>query len=167
MAIIRKNTAALPVAPTKKRSDTAHAALVERGLRWLRNRCSVAFAELVTIAGEIPDGWGYSADGSILVECKATRSDFLADAKKIYRRLPEKGMGNHRYFLCPPDLIKPEELPASWGLLYCYPKQIKVVVKAKSQPANLVAERTLLVSLVRRCALRWDITDVQKMEASA
>ncbi len=141
-----------------------HADLVARGLKWLENRCTIAFPELVTAAGETPDGWGFGGDGSILVECKATRSDFLADAKKYYRRRPAFGMGNLRYYLCPPGLIRPEELPEAWGLLYCLPKQIKVVVKARPQEANLDAERRLLASVVRRCALRWPIHQVQDME---
>ena len=140
-----------------------HAELVARGLRWLENRCTIAFAEICTSAMEIPDGWGYGGDGSVLIECKATRSDFLSDAKKYYRRRPQAGMGNLRYYLCPPGLIRSEELPEAWGLLYCMPKTIKVVVKARPQEANLQRERALLASVVRRCAIRWPIHEIKDM----
>lgn len=143
-----------------------HAELVARGLKWLENRCTIAFAELSTAAMEIPDGWGYGGNGSVLIECKATRSDFLADAKKFYRRQPKAGMGNLRYYLCPQGLIQPEELPEAWGLLYCLPKQIKVVVKARLQHANLQHERIFLASVVRRCAIRWPIHEIMDMDTA-
>lgn len=141
-----------------------HKELVERGLRWLEGRCTFALAEIVTIAGEAPDGYGWGAEGSILIECKASRSDFLADAKKHFRRRPENGMGNCRYYLCTPGLISAEELPESWGLLYCLPKIVKVVVKARCQEANLEAERTMLASVIRRCAIRWPLREIQDVD---
>lgn len=159
MAVV--NRPAIPSPPPRTVNRDIHAELVARAHRWLRSRCTISFPELVTIAMENPDGWGYGGDGSILVECKATRADFLADRKKFFRRNPAHGMGNLRYFLCPPDLIQPVELPEKWGLLYCMPKTIKVVVKAMPQDCNLMAERTLLASVVRRCALRWPIHEIQ------
>lgn len=138
-----------------------HAELVERALKWASSRTSFAFAELRTFAGEFPDVWGMGGDGSLLIECKAYRSDFLADAKKWFRRHPEKSMGNVRYYICPPDMISPAELPESWGLLYCLPRTVRVVVKAKPQTANLYNERVFLASIVRRCSLRWPISEIQ------
>ena len=139
-----------------------HSELVARGLKWAQRRTSFAFAELSTFAGEFPDVWGMGGDGSLLIECKASRSDFLADAKKWFRRSPELGMGNIRYYLCPPNMISPAELPESWGLLYCLPKTIRVEVKAKPQEANLKTERLFLASIVRRCALRWPVDKIQE-----
>lgn len=138
-----------------------HSELVCRALKWATPRTSFSFAELCTYAGEFPDVWGMGGSGSILIECKASRSDFLVDGKKWFRRNPEQGMGNLRYFMCQPDLIRPEEIPEKWGLLYCLPKTVRVVVKALPQEAALERERSFLSSIVRRCALRWPIHEIQ------
>ena len=55
---------------------------------------------------------------SILVEAKASRSDFLADKNKLFRQYPEQGMGSFRYFICPKELIMPADLPEKWGLVW-------------------------------------------------
>jgi hypothetical protein len=59
-------------------------------------------------------------------------------------------MGEMRYYLCPPEIIKPEDLPNGWGLLYPAGKTIRTAVEAEKQPSNLFVERTLLISLMRR-----------------
>ena len=53
---------------------------------------------------------------------KISKSDFKADAKKDFRSCESKGIGQLRYYACPEGLIKPEELPPKWGLIYVYPK---------------------------------------------
>lgn len=96
-------------------------------VRWLQRAysaggpaCHVAVSECRSgWSGEIPDAIGFRAagfdDGSVVVECKTTRSDFLADRKKGHRI--SGGMGNWRYFMAPTGLIRADELPAGWGLL--------------------------------------------------
>ena len=89
--------------------------------KWLLNRCGFAFNELsaATSWGEIPDAIGFKGWGeSTLVEVKTSRADFLRDKKKIFRIHPERGMGTFRFYLCPKDLIKIEDLPDNWGLIY-------------------------------------------------
>lgn len=54
----------------------------------------------------------------MLVEAKASRADFLADARKPHRLDQATGIGRWRYYLCPEGLIQPEELPPRWGLLW-------------------------------------------------
>lgn len=105
-----------------------HSQLCELAVNWLKRNhargghgCHVAVTECKSgHGGEMPDaiGWVYTgghADGSIVVECKTSRSDFLADRGKPHRAAG--GMGNWRYFLAPEGLIKPDELPAKWGLV--------------------------------------------------
>ncbi len=89
---------------------------------------------------EIPDAIGWLRSGvSLLIECKASRADFLSDAVKPSRRSskasvsggPEpsnaeppikpprktEGLGAYRFYLAPSGLLHPDELPEGWGLL--------------------------------------------------
>lgn len=94
-----------------------HKDLVEIAYRWLLKNAGVgiAFKELKSIDREIPDAIGFGAWKSVLIECKVSRSDFLSDKKKPHRA---KGMGNWRFYMCPRGLIKIDELPDKWGLIY-------------------------------------------------
>lgn len=107
-----------------------HDELVERAARWLKSKgCSLVFQEMVTLQSETPDaiGWRDSGATSYLVECKASRSDFHADKNKSFRRGDVPALGRYRYYLCPPGMIRPEDLPPRWGLLYCHPSKIELV----------------------------------------
>jgi hypothetical protein len=145
-----------------------HAELVARASRWLTGMgCPIVFAELVTLASEQPDAIGWRATGgtSYLIECKSSRSDFLADRKKPHRQAD--GMGDFRYFMCTPGLIRVDELPAGWGLLYCHPGRIDIAAgrhpKRYGAPGqetfhftpNRVAEMRMLASALIR--LRIDL----------
>lgn len=106
-----------------------HSELCDVAVRWLKRSCSqgghgchVAFSEVKSgWSGEIPDAIGFrrmgygERDGSVLVEVKTSRSDFLADKKKPHRATG--GVGKFRYFMAPTGLIKVEELPEKWGLI--------------------------------------------------
>lgn len=94
-----------------------HKNLVEIAYKWgLKNGgMSVAFKELYSMASEIPDVIGFNSWESTVIECKASRADFLKDKKKPHRT---KGMGNWRFYICPKGLIKVNELPEKWGLIY-------------------------------------------------
>lgn len=89
-------------------------------------KCHFAVTELTTYAGEIPDAIGFKGDVSILIEAKVSRADFLGDMKKYYRR-EGQGMGDHRFYICPTDMIKFEELPQGWGLIYFNGKKSKII----------------------------------------
>ncbi|MDA8485121.1 adenylosuccinate synthase [Pseudomonas resinovorans] len=108
--------------------EYSHADLCTLAVKWLKRPnsaggpgCHVAVSECRSgWTGEIPDAIGFRAagsddDGSIVVECKTSRSDFLADKKKAHRA--GGGLGNFRYFMAPEGLISPSELPEGWGLL--------------------------------------------------
>lgn len=109
----------------------SHSDLVRAAGRWLRTtaQCSVVLEELCAITGngENPDAIGWYCGRTMLVECKTSRSDFLADRKKRFRQRPESGLGLYRYFLAPQGLLKPEELPFRWGLLELNKGRIRVV----------------------------------------
>jgi hypothetical protein len=147
-----------------------HAKLVELAVHWLRRyRCGVVLSEQACVSGEMPDAIGWKkACHSVLVECKISRADFLADRDKPFRQKPETGIGCERYYLAPKDLIGVEELPAGWGLLEVSGRE---VVKMKSSAKNLRSqtgfayEMNLLLASLRRVEVRIEpqsITDFLK-----
>lgn len=154
-----------------------HDDLCKRAVKFLNNNgFKVAFDDTfcgVTQTNEQPDAIGFRNGVSCLVEVKVSRSDFLADKKKHFRVNPETGMGDWRFFLCPKDLIKPEEIPEGWGLLYWTGKVIR---KVKGFPANTQwhkkpfnsnkqAECDFMYSALRRVQIYGHLDDVyRKME---
>lgn len=156
-----------------KPSETAkHAQLVDRAVHWLRSsyKCGIVLSEQYCATGEIPDAIGWKGFcRSVVVECKASRSDFLADAAKTFRQKPEEGLGSERYYLAPHGLIKVEELPNGWGLLELSRGAVKVSRKAARRDqrtsVGLMKEMNLLLASLRRVEVRIEpqtITDFLK-----
>lgn len=130
-----------------------HKQAVRRIGNWLKNTkaCPVVISELATANHETPDVIAFhGAGGSILVECKVSRSDFLADRNKSFRRDPESGMGDVRYFATPPGVIRTEDDLEDWGLLEIHERCVKVAREPQHQAANKRAEVKLLMSSIRR-----------------
>lgn len=129
-----------------------HKQLVTRMVSWLRNSMSysVVVAERSTAAGETPDVLGFRGATSLLIECKVSRADFMADRDKAWRAHAERGMGDIRYFAAPAGIVRPDELPANWGLLEVRDKQVRRITDAVQQPANKRSEVLFLVSAIRR-----------------
>lgn len=154
MAIIRKS---------KNIPEISHNELVNRAFTWLRYsnspNCSVIFKERSASVSETPDVIGFYGGHSWLIECKASRSDFLADKKKWFRQRLEGGMGYKRYYMSPVGLLKLEEIPDGWGLLEVYEKTgnrnrvVKIAKESKcydQNNRNMHAEISYLVSALRR-----------------
>ena len=147
-----------------------HEQLVERAVRWLRSyRCGVVLSEQACVSGEMPDAIGWKkASHSVLVECKISRADFLADRDKPFRLRPEQGVGSERFYLTPPNLIRIEELPAGWGLLECRRDRIEMMrasVKNLRTAVGFRYEMNLLLASLRRVEVRIEpqsITDFLK-----
>jgi hypothetical protein len=150
-------SAQLPLTPP------THAELVLRACRWLSKvkRCAVVFAEAgKNVCREEPDAIGFRLGVSYVVECKVSRSDFLADAKKGWRQCArnEHGMGQERYYLCPDGLLKPEEMPEKHGLLYVRGRSVVLIREAERRPDfSAREERDWLYCVARRHTLgvRW------------
>src|SRR5437870_1590459 len=70
-----------------------HAQLVQMAVNWLRSyRCGVVLSEQACVSGEMPDAIGWKRGcHSVLVECKISRADFLADRSKAFRQ--KRGLG--------------------------------------------------------------------------
>ena len=141
-----------------------HDELVQRAAKWLRNSAKVPYhhnpdkrqdAHCRTVlteqcgGSEIPDaiGW-FHGSGSILIECKASRSDFLADRKKPHRRYGFS-LGDYRYYMSPRNLLKKEEIPDGWGLLEATPHKTfvtKMPTRRESDPSRKLLEMRMLWS---------------------
>lgn len=138
-----------------------------------RNGFGVAFHDRFragTLSGEQPDAMGFRSGTSCLIECKVSRSDFLADKKKRFRKDPAMGMGDWRFMMAPKGLIKVTELPKGWGLLEV--SESGRVFKVKGWPMNTQwisdspfvgsrdNERAYMYSALRRMEIRGYLDQV-------
>ena len=115
---------------------------------WHRAQYSVYELERT---GESPDAFAWGNSSTQLIEAKISRSDFLSDKKKLWRKIPYYGLGKFRSYLCPINIIKPEDLPKHWGLLYIDEKgKITKIKEASSQESNHIEEINLITSILRR-----------------
>lgn len=152
-----------------------HKDLVNIAYNWIlrRSSCGVAFKEFNTNAcnGEYPDVIGFGTWGhSVLVEVKISRSDFFADRKKFFRIHPEQGMGTQRFYCCPSGLLKKEDMPSGWGLIWVNEKGKATMVHSpytgniaerhQGFQKNIKAEHGLMYSALRRLHIRGRIDEV-------
>lgn len=143
----------------------SHRNICRIAAKWLKNncreKCPVVLVELVTTAFETPDVFGCNSSHSILIEVKRSRSDFLRDKNKIFRLYPDMGVGDFRYYLCPAEVIKVEDLPEKWGLIWVDEKGRCRIIKEiltgninSDNPnrfeKNLRNERAMMYSALRR-----------------
>lgn len=155
----------------------SHSELVLLAEKWLKAfGCSIVLREFVaqTPTGEIPDAIGWKSGWSVLIECKVSRADFLSDKNKPFRQVPENGMGYVRLYMCPPEIIQPEELPAGWGLLWVRGKTVERKVAPRGntffkmeehgvkafRPWNTRSESMMLLSALRRLQLRGHFDEI-------
>jgi hypothetical protein len=136
-----------------------HASLVRQAVDWLRRyRCGVVLSEQACISGEMPDAIGWKrACHSVLLECKVSRADFLADRIKPFRQRPEDGVGSERFYLAPRNLIRVDELPAGWGLLEFHARKVEMLKASKKNlrtNAGFGCEMNLLLASLRRVEIR-------------
>ena len=152
-----------------------HPALVELAVQWLRTnyRCGIVLSEQACCSGETPDVIGWKGRcRSVVVECKVSRADFLADRQKPWRQDPATALGCERYYLAPAGIIGPAELPDGWGLLEARSRKIEVTVACSKRrslrsPEGLLNEMNLLLASLRRVEVRIEpqtITDFLKWE---
>jgi hypothetical protein len=147
-----------------------HAQLVEHAVTWLRGyRCGVILSEQACVNGEMPDAIGWKrASHSVVVECKISRADFLADRDKPFRQKPDLGLGCERFYLTSPGLLAQEELPLGWGLLEVRKRKVEMSRRSARDlrsAAGLEYEMNLLLASLRRVEIRIEpqtITDFLK-----
>lgn len=152
----------------RKHDNIQHRGLCLLAAKWLRRSewgrpsCPFVAVELVTATPEIPDVFGWNYWATVLIEVKVSRLDFLADAKKPFRQNPEEGVGAFRYYCCPSGMIREDEVPANWGLLWQDGAKIVVAKAAERQAPNAQAEISLLASIMRREGVKPGIFDYRK-----
>jgi hypothetical protein len=147
-----------------------HQKLVKTAVAWLRRYgCGVVLSEQSCASGETPDAIGWKrACHSVVVECKVSRTDFLADREKPFRLKPDKGMGCERFYLTPAGLISPDELLEGWGLLELRGREVVQVVAGANKmrtAGGFRYEMNLLLASLRRVEVRIEpqsITDFLK-----
>lgn len=152
-----------------------HAALVEIAVKWLRThyRCGIVLSEQACCSGETPDviGWKQRCR-SVVVECKVSRADFLADRVKPWRQNSEMALGCERFYIATAGLISATELPQGWGLLEVRNRKVDVAVACNKRrslrsPEGFMNEMNLLLASLRRVEVRIEprtITDFLKWE---
>jgi hypothetical protein len=152
-----------------------HEGLVDLAVHWLRSSygCGIILSEQACCSGEIPDVIGWKGRcRSVLVECKVSRSDFLADRNKPWRIDAEGALGCERYYLAPAGLIAQAELPPGWGLLQVCGRKVEVAVACQKRRSlrtsrGLLNEMNLLLASLRRVEIRIEpqtITEFLKWE---
>ena len=147
-----------------------HSQLVQKAVEWLRAyRCGVVLSEQACISGEMPDAIGWKrACHSVLVECKISRADFLADRGKRSRQEPDTGVGCERFYLVPKEMVRTGELPVGWGLLEYHNRSVNLAQPGAKNLRTAVGfryEMNLLLASLRRVEVRIEpqnITDFLK-----
>lgn len=142
---------------TEGNMEITHKDLIGLGSRFLKHQGYwMWLPEPSTECREKPDLIAFKLDGSVVIECKVSRPDFLRDSAKPFRT-DGTGMGNYRIYLAPAGLIKPEELLPSWGLLEVLDENtVRFAVRPIYQESgNPEGERMLMYSWAMRSRKGW------------
>lgn len=123
-------------------------------------RCGVVLSEQSCASGEVPDAIGWKRRcHSVVVECKISRADFLADREKPWRERPQTGMGCERFYLTPGELLGAAEIPSGWGLLELRGRRVAMVrasAKDLRSATGFRCEMNLLLASLSRVELRLE-----------
>ena len=116
-----------------------------------RYKCRITRIELVSAAKETPDVIGFYSGGSVVIESKSRRQDFLNDKKKRHRS--QEGIGDYRFFLSTKDIIHgKEDLYDGWGLLHTDGKKVWIVEHPtyRGYERNRYDDCVIMYSIIRR-----------------
>lgn len=152
------------------RTDSLHYKLCCLGAKFLKSKKNqepfegqnkYITVEMVSLTAENPDVWATNGYHTTIIEVKTNHADFLADKKKWVRseaaEIANKQLGNYRYYLCPTDVIKIEEVPEKWGLLYYDGKKITKIKQSLFNKSGTDMELLFMSSIMRRCGIKPQI----------
>jgi hypothetical protein len=159
-----------------------HRELCHLAVKWLQRApgrngpaCQVAFSEAKCgWNGEIPDAIGFRTaaedEGSVVVEVKISRSDFIADRVKAHRQDPANGMGMYRYYFAPEGLIAVSDLPELWGLVEVSQRGIMTVraghvMHPRSQQLAWRHERSVAREWLLLASMLSRVGDVEALQS--
>ncbi len=144
-------------------TNSLHYTLCCLGAKFLKNRKNAepwrtpnkyVAVELICAGAENPDVWATNGFDTTLIEVKTSHVDFIKDQKKFARSREAKiggfQIGNYKYYLCPAGVIKEEELPDNWGLLYWDGLKISKVKQADRVKSNSEYELAIMTSIMTR-----------------
>ena len=126
----------------RERRKLTHRQLCELGARFIQyHRYPSDYGWRILIETgyrkENPDVFAFTRYHSILFECKASRSDFLADKKKPFRQDPLKGVGQRRYYIVNEGVCTQDEMPQGWQLLIAHDENTIFLPKDYQDPVDM------------------------------
>lgn len=138
-----------------------HTDIEKVAIRFLRSHgylwdCRLFAVEPTGAWRERPDVIGFAPGYSHVVECKMSREDFLADYYKPWRITHDNALGTYRWWLCPEDVIAPQDIrDDDDGLLWVSSnlRDIHILRRAKPRDAsdrNLLGELAILYSIANK-----------------
>ena len=139
---------------------------IRTAIDWDVPKCPYSIVEPFSFCSyEQPDVFAWCYWTTVMIECKVSHADFLADLKKPFRLKPESGIGRHRYYCCPEGIIKAEEVPEGFGLLYAIDGRLKLIKKAVPfDRHNQNGEIGIVTSIVKRNGIKPQVFNFRKNE---
>lgn len=131
-----------------------HAHLKTVALKFLKEKIT----DLVAV--EVPFGNAWSVADAVginfkreevrVVECKATKGDFLRDKKLFGNKTSYFYHAHYSYIMCPTDIIQPKEIPYGYGLLYV--DEYDNITMVKKPIKNTARLKTLFKTTMKNTA---------------
>jgi hypothetical protein len=114
--------------------------------------CRYAFPETVTYYRNTLDVYGFGNYGYSMIEVKTSHADFLKDQKKDYikNKIP---IANFNWYFCPKNIIKENELPQDYGLVYYVTskKECQIIKQPKRiDKIETYCSSRIIASILRR-----------------
>lgn len=139
-------------------NEMTHKELVKLGVSYLQSakQCNPVFVECGSAKiSEMPDIIGWNSKDCIVIECKVSQGDLIADFKKSFRG-DGKGLGSRRYYLLTEEICNDEIYSRitkfGWGILVAFESRIGVRQIRRHDSitfkSNLKAERDFLRSRI-------------------
>lgn len=139
---------------------------IRTGIHWDVPKCTYSIVEPFSFCSyEQPDVFAWNYWTTVMIECKVSHADFLSDLKKPFRSEPERGIGRHRFYCCPDGIIKEEEVPIGYGLLYVVDGKMKMIRKSERfERHNVNGEIGIVTSIVKRNGIKPQLFNFRKKE---